>query len=217
MPRPPIISRDTLVDCQPWEPADFRRPPAPVVEVVPEPIEVAPPEDAHPHISEEEWQAALDEELANARDEGRRDGFAQGFQDGFEQGRRQGEEDARQIATLMQSVRDAVGQMNGAIAEELVDLSLQLAQQFLRGALHVQPERILPLVREVLGDGPTAPAPAMLRVHQDDAELSARCSVPNWLPPAGRWWSMPPSSAAAAACRRALAKPMRRCRRAGPN
>jgi flagellar assembly protein FliH len=171
MPRPPIISRDTLVDCQPWEPADFRRPPAPVVEVVPEPIEVAPPEDAHPHISEEEWQAALDEELANARDEGRRDGFAQGFQDGFEQGRRQGEEDARQIATLMQSVRDAVGQMNGAIAEELVDLSLQLAQQFLRGALHVQPERILPLVREVLGDGPTAPAPAMLRVHQDDAEL----------------------------------------------
>lgn len=113
----------------------------------------------------------LEAELANARDEGRRDGFAQGFQDGFEQGRRQGEEDSRQIAALMQSVREAIDQMNGSIAEELVGLALQLAQQLLRGALHAQPERILPLVREVLGDAPTAPAPAMLRVHADDAEL----------------------------------------------
>ncbi|HWV03725.1 MAG TPA: flagellar assembly protein FliH, partial [Ralstonia sp.] len=25
MPRPPIIPRDTLVNCQPWEPTDFER------------------------------------------------------------------------------------------------------------------------------------------------------------------------------------------------
>ncbi|MGD7325010.1 flagellar assembly protein FliH, partial [Ralstonia pseudosolanacearum] len=25
MPRPPIIPRDTLVDCHPWEPTDFVR------------------------------------------------------------------------------------------------------------------------------------------------------------------------------------------------
>ncbi|MHA6890399.1 flagellar assembly protein FliH [Ralstonia pseudosolanacearum] len=174
MPRPPIIPRDTLVDCHPWEPTDFLRqaelaaaaaaPPPPPPEPEPE-----PPQE--PPISEEEWQAMLEAELANARDEGRRDGFAQGFQDGFEQGRRQGEEDSRQIAALMQSVHEAIDQMNGSVAEELVGLALQLAQQFLRGALRAQPERILPVVREVLGDAPTTPAPAMLRVHADDAEL----------------------------------------------
>ena len=35
----------------------------------------------------------------------------------------------------------------------------------------IRDRRILPLVREVLGDASTAPAPAMLRVHADDAEL----------------------------------------------
>ncbi len=171
MPRPPIIPRDTLVEYQPWEPTDFVREAelAAAAAAPPPPPPEAEPEE--PPMSEEEWQAALDAELANARDEGRRDGFAKGFQDGFEQGRRQGEEESRQIAALMQSVREAVDQLNGSVAEELVDLALQLAQQFLHGALHVQPERILPLVREVLGDAPTAPAPAMLRVHADDAEL----------------------------------------------
>ncbi|MGH1508595.1 flagellar assembly protein FliH [Ralstonia solanacearum] len=173
MARPPIIPRDTLVDFQPWEPTDFERQAALAAAAAapppPPPPEPEPPEE--PPISEEEWHAMLEAELANARDEGRRDGFAQGFQDGFEQGRRQGEEDSRQIAALMQSVREAIDQMNGSIADELVGLALQLAQQFLRGALHAQPERILPLVREVLGDAPTAPAPAMLRVHADDAEL----------------------------------------------
>ncbi|ATG22106.1 flagellar assembly protein FliH [Ralstonia pickettii] len=169
MPRPPIIPRDTLVEYQPWEPTDFvREAERAALEAAPPP---PPPEPEEPPISEEEWQAALDAELANARDEGRRDGFAQGFQDGFEQGRRQGEEDARQIAALMQSVREAVDELNGSVAEELVDLALQLAQQFVRGALHAQPERILPLVREILGDASTAPALAMLRVHAEDAEL----------------------------------------------
>ncbi|KMW44647.1 flagellar assembly protein FliH [Ralstonia insidiosa] len=171
MPRPPIIPRDTLVEYQPWEPTDFeRQAKQAAAEAAPPP----PPPEAEPEeppMSEEEWQAMLDAELATARDEGRRDGFAQGFQDGFEQGRRQGEEDSKQIAALMQSVRDAIDQLNGNVADELVDLALQLAQQFLRGALHAQPERVLPLVREVLGDAPTAPAPAMLRVHADDAEL----------------------------------------------
>lgn len=169
MPRPPIIPRDTLVEYQPWEPTDFvREAQLAAAEAAPPP---PPPEPEEPPISEEEWQAALEAELTKARDDGRRDGFAQGFQDGFEQGRRQGEDDSRQMAALMQSVRDAVDQLNGSVADELVDLALQLAQQFLRGALHVQPQRILPLVREVLGDAPTAPAPAMLRVHADDAEL----------------------------------------------
>lgn len=169
MPRPPIIPRDTLLEYQAWEPTDFRRQAAEAAAAAAPPP--PPPEPEEPPISEEEWQAALDAELATARDEGRRDGFAQGFQDGFEQGRRQGEEDSKHIATLMQSVREAIDQLNGSVAEELVDLALQLAQQFLRGALHAQPERILPMIREVLGDAPTAPALAMLRVHADDAEL----------------------------------------------
>src|SRR5581483_7241837 len=111
MPRPPIIPRDTLVEYQPWEPTDFER------EAERAAAEAAPPppppeaEPEEPPMSEEEWQAMLDAELATARDEGRRDGFAQGFQDGFEQGRRQGEEDSKQIAALMQSVRDAIDQL----------------------------------------------------------------------------------------------------------
>ncbi|TXD52096.1 flagellar assembly protein FliH, partial [Ralstonia sp. TCR112] len=118
MPRPPIIPRDTLVEYQAWEPTDFRRQAAEAAATAAPPP--PPPEPEEPPISEEEWQAALDAELATARDEGRRDGFAQGFQDGFEQGRRQGEEDSKHIAALMQSVREAIDQLNGSVAEELV-------------------------------------------------------------------------------------------------
>ncbi|MBR7559947.1 hypothetical protein KC218_25710, partial [Mycobacterium tuberculosis] len=60
----------------------------------------------------------------------------------------------------------------GSVAEELVDLALQLTQQFLHGALHAQPERILPLIREVLGDAPTAPAP------MDDTVTSTPSTAP---------------------------------------
>ena len=106
-------------------------------------------------------------ELDHVRDDTlRQKGHAEGFAEGFAQGHAkailqgehqlqayidgQGRKSAAQFAQLLQSAQDQLAQSQQVMARGVLELACELARQVLRHELSVNPNVVLPVVREGL-------------------------------------------------------------------
>jgi flagellar assembly protein FliH len=131
-------------------------------------------------------QNAEDAQLAALREKARQQGHAEGKQQGHEEGRKagytagleQGRSDAaKEIACLQQlaeGFRSELTQANEVIAQDMLNLALDLAKAMLKTALQVKPELVLPIVSEAVRYLPTLQQPALLYLHPMDAQLVLR-------------------------------------------
>lgn len=119
------------------------------------------------------------EELERIREQARQEGYAAGLaearQQGFEQGLEQGRDQARlEAATLCQIAAELSREMARAdetIAQDVLALSLDVAKAILKTALSVQPQLILPAIREAIHYLPTLQPQAQLFLHPEDASI----------------------------------------------
>lgn len=119
------------------------------------------------------------EEIAAIRDEARRKGQAEGYAEGHAQGRDAGWEQgmaeaARELAALRQiaaAFGDEVGKADERIAQQLLDLALDLCKAMLKTGLDIRPELVLPVVAEAVRYLPSVQHPALLYLHPQDAVL----------------------------------------------
>ena len=110
-------------------------------------------------------------ELENIRQMAHDDGYAQGRDAGYVAGTQQARIEAAQIHTLLQSLQDALNQMDEQLAQSLLDLSLEVARKVAGEALRVKPEVILKIVSDAISDLPHFNQNAHLILHPDDADL----------------------------------------------
>lgn len=110
-------------------------------------------------------------ELENMRQQAQNEGFTQGRDAGYAAGIKQARDEATQLHVLMQNFQDALNQVDEQIAQSLLDLSLEVAQQMVREALLVKPEVILKIVSDAIGSLPHFNQNAHLVLHPDDVEL----------------------------------------------
>ncbi|MFD2837044.1 flagellar assembly protein FliH [Azotobacter vinelandii] len=106
---------------------------------------------------------------------GRTDGHAQGLEEGRQAGERALQEKIREAAeplrALAQSFEQALAQLDGEIAEQLVELALAGARQLAGEALRVEPEHILPTVRALLHSEPPLAGRPRLWLHPADLQV----------------------------------------------
>lgn len=122
-----------------------------------------PPPIAYPTVEELE---AIREQ---ARKEGYDEGHAAGHADAMEAGLQTTKEELQHVRTLADSFSSALQDADQLIANEVLDLALQLAKGMLKNALQVKPELILPIVRDAIEYLPVLQQPALLVLHPDDA------------------------------------------------
>lgn len=119
--------------------------------------------------------AGLAEQIGAAREEARQAGYAAGLAEGRAQGLQEGRAQAMQEKMRMQQVAAAfateIANANELMAENLLDLALDLAKAMLKTALQVKPELILPIVDEAIHYLPSVQQPALLYLHPEDAAL----------------------------------------------
>lgn len=123
--------------------------------------------------------AELAQQIAHAREDaqlkGYADGRAQGLAEGRAAGLKEGHTQAAQEIIHLQQIAETFGsevaQANEVIAEDMLDLALDLAKAMLKTALTVRPELVLPIVGEAIRYLPSLQQPALLFLHPDDAEL----------------------------------------------
>lgn len=184
-----IIPKEQLADVQPWQIKDFsspasapasarsgaaqgKKPPSPPNSSNPQPAADAPPTEtasAAPALPSAEEIEAI---YAQAQ----QDGYAAGLESGRHDAEHAVQESAaaaRQealagIATLTQAWREALAEFDQTIAEQTLDLALEVASQVIGSTVKLQRDRIIPIVREALQALPLHHGHINVHVHPDD-------------------------------------------------
>jgi flagellar assembly protein FliH len=120
--------------------------------------------------------AQLEEMQQLARDEAYQAGYAEGQQRGYTEGQQRGYAEGLQQALaekerLAELTKLFESQIDEKVSQELMGLSLDIAQQVLQQSLKIQPELLLGMVREAIGTLPVFSQAAHLILNPEDATL----------------------------------------------
>lgn len=107
------------------------------------------------------------------------EGYAAGFQSGREAGYQEGKQyanielkaETERIHQLLSELNQALHHIDEQIAQDLLNLALDLSKEMLTQALIIKPELILPIVQEAIRQLPNAMKHPHLFLHPDDAVL----------------------------------------------
>lgn len=120
-------------------------------------------------------EAELAEQVASAREAARLEGYAaglaQGRAAGMEQGSEQAAKELRRLHGIAETFGSEVVRASETVANDILDLALDLSKAMLKTALAVNPERVVPIVGEAIRYLPSLQQPMRLFLHPDDALL----------------------------------------------
>jgi flagellar assembly protein FliH len=115
------------------------------------------------------------EQVESLRGEAERIGYeaghAAGVAAGLEAGRAEAERELVLLQQLAQSFSGEVSVAHEMLAQEMLQLALDLAKAMLKTALSVRPELVLPIVGEAMRYLPSLQQPALLYLNPQDAAL----------------------------------------------
>ena len=125
--------------------------------------------DGPPKPARRKEAAAVDlptvDELEQIREQSRKEGYDTGYAEGIAAVRAE----AEKLAAASRKVEAAFTQLEGAVAEELLALAIEVGRQVVRGELAARPETVLDVVREALTQLPHQHA--VIYLHPEDASL----------------------------------------------
>lgn len=107
------------------------------------------------------------EDIERMHQEAHEEGYAAGYQEGIAAAK----SSADALATLMDNLQQAMSGIDQGVADQLLTLAMEVANQVLRQSLRVQPELLLAVVREAVGTLHPLHGQPLLFVHPDDAAL----------------------------------------------
>jgi flagellar assembly protein FliH len=115
------------------------------------------------------------ERLAAIMEGIRKEAFTKGMQEGFAvgmaQAREREQQEREELLALISGFGSAIQKADDAVAEQLLDLALDIAKAMLKTNLTVNPEAVIPVVREAIHYLPYVQKPAKILVHPEDAKL----------------------------------------------
>ncbi|HYD60998.1 MAG TPA: flagellar assembly protein FliH [Noviherbaspirillum sp.] len=114
-------------------------------------------------------QLARDRE--QAREQGHGEGFNQGYAEGLAAGRAEAARETARVTQIAQSFEAELVRVNESVADDMLNLALDLAKAMLKTALKVRPELVLPVVSEAIRYLPSVQQPALLVLHPQDAAI----------------------------------------------
>lgn len=152
-----VIPKEQMSAYQRWELSSFSQHSPKPTEATPVTIE---------HLAE--IRAAARQK---GHDEGHGDGFAAGHAAGLAQGRADANVELQHLQQIAAAFGNEVARADEVIAQEILELALDLSKAMLKTALTVRPQLVLPIVSEAIHYLPALQQPALLYLHPTDALL----------------------------------------------
>jgi len=113
--------------------------------------------------------------LADILEGVRKEAFTKGMQEGFtvgmEQAHAQIQQEREDMLALIHGFDDALKKMDEHISEDILALALDIAKAMLKTKLHVNPEVVIPIVRDAIRYLPHLQSPGRVLVNPEDAKL----------------------------------------------
>lgn len=127
------------------------------------------------------------EETARVHEQARQEGYSQGYEQGHaagmeagmqaghaagrEQGLAEAADEAARLRELATSFAGDLTRADDKVADDMLNLALDLAKAMLKSALKIRPELVLPVVAEAIRYLPSVQQPALLRLNPQDAAI----------------------------------------------
>jgi flagellar assembly protein FliH len=125
-------------------------------------------------IDEAAEAATASSAVNQARDEGFRHGLEVGFAKGLAVGESNAQQHDQQFGALAAGLQNAVAGIDETVANELLELALELARQVVRTHLEVRRDAIVPVIHEALNSVIAMARHPCLVMHPIDAEIVQR-------------------------------------------
>ncbi len=109
--------------------------------------------------------------LADLQAEAYREAFQQGMRDGAAAGREQVRAKVERLDQLLTDLARPFSEIDEAVQQELITLSMALARQIVRRELRQDPTQIIGIVREAIGQLPVAARDIRVQLHPEDAAI----------------------------------------------
>jgi flagellar assembly protein FliH len=95
----------------------------------------------------------------------------EGYQAGYSEGRKRAQQDVETIKRTLHSMGESLAMLDQQVAQDLLDLSLEVAKQMVRQSLKVKPGLVLGMVREAMNSLPSISGHPSVVLHPEDAVL----------------------------------------------
>jgi flagellar assembly protein FliH len=126
-------------------------------------------------VGEGELRPPTADELAAIREAARKEGLTDGLEQGRKQGLAAGKKHIDETVNRLEKIIHAFGEpleaVDEAVEEELLALAMAVARQIIRREIQQDPQQILAVVREAMGELPSAARQVRIFLHPDDASL----------------------------------------------
>lgn len=97
--------------------------------------------------------------------------YQEGYATGYHDGKTTAQTDAERIGQILHDLEEAIAQLDQQVAQNVGDLSIEIARKMLTQALKIKPELILPVVRDAMNSLPVSGHHPHLLLHPEDAVL----------------------------------------------
>lgn len=164
-----VIPKEESAGYRRWQVGSFDAPPPTAAET---PASVSTAEGEGEIVSGISLPTAEDIERlhTDAQQEGYRMGFESGQQEGREAGMAEARGEAARLAELADNFQQALAGLDQQVADNVLELALEVARQVVRSTLATQPAVVLPVIREAIGALPMHHGNINIHVHPEDAE-----------------------------------------------
>lgn len=130
----------------------------------------SPAESAVGDTSKPGSPAVADEEVHRIREQARQEGHQAGYAAGQAEAEAMGRQEALRLAETLESLERTIAELNQAVADDLLALSIEIARQVVRQTVAAKPEVILGVIREALEQLPLLHA--AIHLNPEDASLA---------------------------------------------
>lgn len=161
-----FIPKEQLAAYTRWQLDSFDAPPARPVEAAPEPLPSMP----EPELVED-FPLPTAEDIERIHAEAQEAGYQAGYEEGYQAAMADVSALGQRLEEMLNQFQQALTDIDQNIADDVLALSLDVAQQVLRTALKVNPELILPSIREALAALPLHHGHVTVHIHPDDGPL----------------------------------------------
>jgi flagellar assembly protein FliH len=135
------------------------------------------------------------QQLEDMQRQARQEGFEAGYRDGGARA----QSEAQRLAQLIAGYERELEKLDEAVASTVLGLALAVARGLLRTAIEVQPELLLPALREAVAEIPAQSTHKRIQLHPEDAKV-VRAHAAD-LAQSGGWQLVEDNTVARGGCR----------------
>ncbi len=105
------------------------------------------------------------------QEQAKQEGYTQGLQEGRAAGAQQIQSQLAQLEAMFEALQKPFSDLDEAVEEQLVQMSLLVARQLVRRELKTTPEQVIAVVREAIAALPVASRELKLVLHPEDIDI----------------------------------------------